>query len=1043
MYKILKNLLLAVMVLCSVAAMAQGGATSQMTSVTGTIYSADYGTPLANIMVSSRDAMSGVVSGPDGKFEIEVRDGYAHLTISSKGYFTQSVELMGRKEITIFLQDESRVMSADAYLDFTGEHFISEKVTASTAINKKDIGEGYTTIDNALAGRFAGLNIINKGGSLGEGSYYATRGLRSLVAENAPLIVVDGVPVLVDDEVSTVVSGFSNNVFEVVNTKEIESVTYLKGADAAMYGSLGSNGVLFIETEQGIDQETQVEVSSVNGVSFLDKSLPMMNALSYRNYVSELASTVTNDDAEYASLFPFMTEISSGIDSYKYLYDTDWQDLIYSPAFTTDNALKVKGGDAAVKFMLSVGYQNSEGVVDGTSMNKISTRGNTNIAFNPKLNAYASVAFNYRDMNVQEQGMTSETNPTLAAYDQMPLLDVYLRNVNGTLTNSFSQVESTVGASNPVAILSGVSSSIRSYDMLINTGINYDPNRYLSFDIRFGINYSYTKDDIFIGGRTSGAIAPLEGGLALNTVRSGSSEAKGYYVNGNMNYNRTFSDLHNISVDAAYQMMFSTTTATVGKGINTANDTYTNLSKVSSDAGKESWGYINLWNWMSGVVSAGYTYNSQLYVGASVLGDAASTYGVYSDRLFFYPSANVGWRAKNSNWLQNNHSISNFTVRGDYSIIPNSRFDSSYGLYYYELDMLSDISGIVRAGIPNQDIEPEEVHSINVGADLGLAKNKFSLSLDAYQEETKNMIVEEAISPVYGFNSVYDNTGAIRTRGLELAFSASIINRADFQWIVSGTIATYKSKILSLGSSDYQITTVEDDVTLINEVGSSPYEFYGLVAEGVYSTTAEAEADGLVRSGGYAYEAGDVKYSDLNHDGIINDSDKTYLGSAIPDFYGGIQTRLKYGKFSLYANFTYSYGNDAYNGVRRYNESGSSFTNQSVSLERRWMREGDVTDIPKVTYGDPAGNNDFSSRWIEDASYIKLKELTFSYEHKRKWLFFNSVNIFVTAENLITFTKYTGLDPEFSYSYDTSLLGMDLAKVALPTTIKLGLVLNF
>ncbi len=1043
MYKIFKNLLLAVMLLCCTTVVAQPGTTSQMVSVKGTVYSADQMTPLANVLVSSTDAMRGAVTGEDGTFEIEVRDAYTQLVFTAPGCFTQAVDMMGRPDVKVFLQNKSNVLTPDKYNTIGGEHYISEKTTSATAISKKDLNQAYTTLDNALSGRIAGLNIINKSGSVGEGSYYSVRGTRSLYADNAPLIVVDGVPMIVDTELSDAITGFSRNVFDALNLKEIESMTLLKGTDALAYGSMGSNGVLYITTEQGLDQETSFEVSSINGVSFIDKYLSVMDAFSYRAYAADVGVQLYPDTDDFATNLPFLFQqaTGSGVDSYKYNYDTNWQDMIYAPAFTTDNFLKIKGGDEAVKFMFTVGYQNSEGVLDGTSQNKLTTRGNANIRFTPKLTAYASVALSYNDLKLQEQGMTSETNPVLAAYQQMPLLDVYQRNVNGSLTSNYSQVESIVGASNPVAILSGVEAAYRSYDMLINMGVDFQANRYLSFDVRFGINYNYAKDDIFIGGKSTGAIAALQGGWAENTVRSGASENKGFYVSSSAKFDRTYSNVHNITAVGSYQMITNEALSTTGVGINTTSDFYTTLSNVTE--GKEAYGYVDVWNMMSAYVSGAYTYNKQIYVGGSVLADAASTYGMYSDRIYVYPGANVGWRAKNSDWLIDNDDISNLTLRGDFSIIPNSRFNSSLGRYYYELDMLYNISGLVRSGIPNEEIEPEAVRSFNLGADMGLSRNKVSFSVDFYEENTRNMIVASDLSPLYGFDTFYTNDGAMRTRGIELGFNSTIINKPNLQWIVAGTISTYATKILSLGNVTSQILEVDDDVYVINQVGSSPYEFYGLVYEGVYSTTAEAEAAGLQTVGGYSFEGGDAKFADLDRDGLIGDDDMTSIGSAIPDFFGGIQTRLKYKSFSLFANFTYSYGNDAYNGVRRELESADSFTNQASSVERRWTTEGDVTDIPKATYGDPAENNSFSSRWIEDASYVKLKELTFSYEHNRKLWFFTSAKFFLTAENLFTITKYTGLDPEFSYSYDNEMLGLDLAKVTLPKSVKLGLVLNF
>lgn len=261
---------------------------------------------------------------------------------------------------------------------------------------------------------------------------------------------------------------------------------------------------------------------------------------------------------------------------------------------------------------------------------------------------------------------------------------------------------------------------------------------------------------------------------------------------------------------------------------------------------------------------------------------------------------------------------------------------------------------------------------------------------------------------------------------------------------LGGTLTTLHNTLKSLGAMKESIITLSDGAEIISRVGEDPYAFYGYKTNGVYATTAEAKDGGLVNQNGVAYKAGDVRYVDQNGDGRINGKDKVVLGSATPDVYGGFWTRFEYRHFALDLDFAYSVGNDAYNAVRRVNESGKDFSNQSTALQRRWTMEGQVTDIPRVSWNDNIGNNDMSDRWVEDASYLKLRNITLSYSwDKPLWRFIQSKTVFITGENLMTITDYLGLDPETSYSYSAAMQGVDYAKIAAPRSLKVGVNLKF
>lgn len=1008
--------------------------------IVGLVLDADTRKPLGAAQVSSDELARSVVSGPKGVFRAKVFSDRATLNVVKEGYFSARVNLLGRDSVVIYLQQSANTLATDHYSSPDGEVPMSDRIGSAGAVGIKDINRGYFTASDALTGRFAGLRVSNKSGMVGEGSFFNLRGNRTLLGQNTPLLVVDGVPFLSDQNSSNIINGFSGDLLEPVSLGNVEQITFLKGADAMPYGSLGSNGVLMIKTERGKVSRTLVELQSVEGVGFINKTLPLLSGLDFSRYIADIAGSYYADSGEIGKAFPFLSGDMTAGQKVRYGFDTDWQKEIYSPAFVSDNMLKVRGGDAVVQYLVTAGYQKGNGVVDGTTRDKFYTNGNTNINFSEKLSAFASISFDFLEMKLQEQGLSPETNPLLAAYSHSPLTGIYEVDDRGAILTEYARIDPVMNVSNPVAMLTGIEGKNKIYDFLVNTGLNYNILKNLKADMTFGIYYRYVKDDIFIGGLSSGTIAPLMGGLALNTVRSGSSESRDYFGKVGVTYNFSTGS-HNLDLRAGWQMISSRTQASSGSGINTTTDRYRTLSNVSS-VGRSSGGYAELLNWMNVYLKADYNFRNQLYLSAIGVVDASSTYGKYSDRWYLFPGVKAGWKISNAPFLRDSRSVSNLMVRSEYSVNPNSRYSSAYGSYYYMLQLLRDVSGLVRAGVPNQKIGPERVTNIDLGVDFSLLGDKFSVSADIFQEYTRNMIVDTKASPVYGSGVIYKNSGSMRSRGVELSASV-LLTGGKFRWRVGGNIAYYKTRIMSLGGQDQQTIDLGDGVTLINKVGEAPFSYYGHRADGVYATSEQAAAEGLTTLSGYPYTGGDVRFRSLDGDKLITDSDREILGCADPDFFGGFHTRMSWKGFSLFANFSYSCGGKVYNGTRRYNELGKGFTNQAASMGRRWMAEGQQTDIPRVVYGDPAGNNRFSSRWIEDGSYLKLKELTISWETRKKLLFMTGFKVFITGENLLCFTDYTGSDPEFAYSYDMAMAGMDVAKVPVPKYVKIGLILNF
>ena len=1008
--------------------------------VKGKVLNASNKLPINEVQISSADAASTVLTNEKGEFSIQVSDPKAILMFEGTGYLKNEEALMGRTTLNVYLLPENTVMYSDDYEGIYGKMKTRNRIGTALAVNQKDLSGALANVDDALSGKIAGLRVLNKGGMPGTGSLVNMRGIRSLVAENTPLIVVDGIPYLPDDGISTVIDGFSRNIFAPVNLKEVESITLLKGADAAMYGSLGSNGVLLINTQRASDMETKIEFQTVDGVGFMKKRFPVLGAEAFKNYISDVAETKYTDLNELTTDFPFLKDDPD--DHYRYLYDnnTKWQDEIYIPAVSSENVLKIKGGDAIATYALSAGFLSNKGVIENTQQQKYYTRLNSNINITKKLEMSFGVGFNYGKYDLMEQGLVRETNPMIASMLKSPLLSVYKQDQYRNNLPDYNPVQ-IFGISNPVAVVNDVDAESRAYDVLVNLGLKYQLTPFISLEALGGLYYNYTKENIFIPGKTSGAIAPLQDGLAKNTVRGGTGEGLSFYVKATGVYSRIFNNQHEVSAKLGYQLMSTRRELDCSGGINTSSDFYHTLGDASE--GRNITGYIDQTRWINTFLNLNYGFNRQYYIGATLGLDASSVYGKNSARAFWMPAVQLAWKAKNASFLRDCDFIGNLVLRGEYGMNGNSRYSYKYSRYYYESVALRDAAAVVRGGLPNLQMKPEKNITASIGADVAFWGNRVNFSVDFYQETTRDMVLNKKMAPVYGFTTMYDNAGELQTRGVEVAFSWTLMDKNSFRWVVGGNIAAYTSEVKSLGGAKSRLVKLMDDVQLNSRVGSAPNVFWGYQVDRVIASKAEAGRLGLSNAGGGLFGAGDIAFQDQNGDKIINEKDMVELGNPAPDFYGGFYTQLEYKGFGLSANFTYSYGNEIYNGLRREMESMSDFGNQAQTALRRWTSDGQVTDIPKAIYGDPMGNSRFSSRWIEDGSFLKLKELTLSYTTGGKVLFFNNLKVFVTGENLLTWTKYKGMDPEFGYTYAPEYAGMDLGLTPLSKNVKVGLILNF
>ena len=1048
-------------IMCS-AALCSGLAFAQQTetyTVSGVILN-DQLQPVADAIVTCPG--HGLVrTDENGAFKFTGVEKWSTVKVQAQGFYNKEFRVVNdAQDLNVCLIDKNKRMYNQTVLNGMAEN--SEGVEHALGLQnfaKKDFSLGAVGLDKALQGQFAGLQVTQKSGMTGEGSNLQWRGVRSFVAETNPLIVINGVPYMPDLKESSLIQGYSRSIFQTINPQDIANITLLTGSQAAAWGSLGSNGVLLIETDgaKSDNLDTRVTFTGSFGLNWQYNKLPLMNASEYKSYLSDIAMDYYNNDmGSFFSDFGFMSSPSANM-AHLYAFNTDWQDKIYSNSATHDYLFRVEGGDAIAKYDIALGYTGDQGILTDTKSDRFHAQINANVLVSKQVELNANVNLAYLNGRYQEQGYSLETNPLLAAYRRSPLLSPYQSSAIPSEDGSYALIDKYSSyylgsvtntdfiVSNPLSIVKGVDGSVRQYDMNSRVQLVYKPTTDWTLAATVGLYSNYDKEKLFVPGIDNKDIVPRfdNYGEADNTVQVGQGTVFNFYYGVNGRYQHTWNKVHALDARAGFQVLKSQTEYDMATGRNTANDYYQTMGDTQT-IGRYFDGYNNQWNWLNGYVQATYTYGNLMRGGVVASLDGASSVGADADRIAFYPGVNAAVMLGNWQLLKDADWLDRLDVYADYSITGNSRYSSKFGQYYYTSQPYQTIAGIVRANVPNTGLTPEKDHNFQVGADMAWMQNRMGAKVTFFNTVAKDVLMLGRNSSALGTSPYYCNDGEVLSRGVEIGVNVVPVRTANWTWTIALQSTFLKNEVQGLGKLNSFITNLSDGGEIISKKGEDPYAFFGYQTKGVYSTTAEAEAAGLTNRNGVAYQAGDVKYVDQNHDGIINDEDKVILGSATPDVFGSVFTSLQYKNWALDLNFVFSQGNKAYNAVRRITESSKDFANQSKSVIRRWQNEGDVTDMPRANYGDVIGNNDMSDRFVEDASYIKLRDITVSYTwNKKLWNFIQSGSVFVSGQNLVCYTKYLGSDPEFAYSNSAGMMGVDYGKVALPKSVKIGVNLHF
>jgi len=1014
--------------------------------VTGTVLDASTKKGLVGIRVSVTD-FSAAITDENGAFSINVPSLEEEVIISGEGFETKVIPLKGRNTLSVSLLDDSH-HSFQEETTLPLDKKMQRYVAASAAKYNTDgqWGRPDETVDALLQGNIAGLNSIRRSGMPGVGANLYLRGFNSLYGTNRPLIVVDGMLYDANDYGESIIANNYTNPLALINVQDIDNITVLKDA-ASIYGTRGANGAIIITTARARQQATKIDLGIYTGFNTAPEELPVMNAYNYRVYLSDILQSQGLSAMEIAAL-PYMNDDPSYDEYYRYHNKTDWQKKIFNNSMSTNYFLKVTGGDNIATYALSVGYMKTEGVMKNTDLTRYNTRFNAAFNFSKKFTGSANLSFTYNEQNLKDQGIADKTAPLFLALTKSPFLTDHEVNEKGVFSPNLEDTD-ILGVSNPSALINTMKAFNKYYRFYGSFGFKYEISKSFNASTLFGIVYDKVRENIFVP-RKGVADDTLSNAVADSRLGSQVKRLFSVYTDTKLEYTKVFNRSHSIASRLGLRYQHNDAEQDFALGFNSATDELISVQN-GVNALRQIGGGIGEWNWMSTYFNFEYGLKNKLFVTLNAAMDGSSRFGKEAEngvslsgvKYAVMPSLGLSWLVSSEQFMTSS-CIDLLKLRATYSVTGNDDIGNYTSRQTYASQSLLGMQGLVRNGIPNPALQWETSKKLDVGFDLATWNERLGITFDWYKSKTDNMLVYEMLGAATGFNTLLTNDGSMQNTGIELTINARLINTKNIKWDLGLNAGTYKNKILSVPGGKFM--TDYAGATIMTANGQAANLFYGYTSKGVFSTSSEAVTAGLKTKnpdGSYSFfEAGDVHFNDLNGDHIIDENDRQVIGDPNPDFYGGISSRLSYKRFELSTLFTFSKGNDIYNYVRYRLESVSGVGNQLRSTVSRWRNEGQVASVPRANYGDPLGNSRFSDRWIEDGSYFRLRNVTLSYNIPVKDGFLKSAVAYVSGNNVFTFTKYMGYDPEFSASPSVFAQGIDTGLNPLFKSLTLGVKLG-
>ena len=1013
------------------------------------------GVPLAGISVSLEGVLiDPVITDSSGSFSIKSPSPREWLIVVPSGdYKMKRVYLDNRDKISVRLTSLDLVSVHDqdlnVYYAKPKRDNLSSSQTVGAAAFFRNPGQ---TVDESFQGNIAGSLAIHRSGMPASGMVNYIRGIKSMNTNNQPLYVIDGMPLEAPGLFNPLLDGNIFNPLTSLDPNDITSINILKDFTAGTaFGLRGTNGVVMIETLKPTEIRTIIDFSARTGITTSPQQIPQLDATQYKSLANELLMSSQKLEEDLPFLYPGLYFTGSDPGYYRYNHNTNWQNEVFSNSWFSDYYLRILGGDQIARYGLSVGYLDHNGIVKNTSYTRFNVRFVGTFTLFKWLRLYVSSNLTRTNSDLKESARVKQTSPILASLSKNPLMIPYEFDADGNQLKAFSDVDE-LGISNPTVIINDFLAKNKNYRFLTSFRMEGDITDHLKWNSLIGINLNTLDEIIFMPNHGMELYYDEE---AFNVAKDLKDYLLAIYNDNNITYSREFAGQHQISGTGGIRINTNTHEEDWGIAKNSnENDEYRSLqsgtdylSELGGQSGK--WNRLGVYTQLDYIFRDRYLFHAGLVSETSTrIGKNAGEYSETNDLIMigevpfgiFY-SLGGAWRISSESFLREYPWIEDMKLRLTYGTAGNDDIGNEGALRYYMIKHYRESSGMVPGNLSDRSLRFETGTQLNPGLDISLLAGRISLTIDYFSGRTDNMMVLEPLLYFAGYDFVAGNNGSVINTGWEASLFSRVIASGRFKLDAGFNISGFNNEILEI--SNDEIVTEFDGGAYISRKGESLLNFYGYVYEGVFNSKQAADEAGLSNERGIPFGAGDARFSDISGpdgapDGIIDKYDKTLIGSPIPDLYGAAYTTISWGIWSLGASIQFVSGNEVFNYLRSQNEKMSDLSNQSLNVLKRWHYDGHDTDVPRASWGDPTGNSAFSSRWIEDGSYLRLKHVTLSCKIPEKFLVFRSAEFFLTGYNLITFSNYLGYDPEFAFSYNTMEQGIDYGLTPVTRKFMIG-----
>jgi TonB-linked SusC/RagA family outer membrane protein len=1011
------------------------GAFAQNRAVSGTVTAGDDGSKLPGVSVLVKGTTTGTTTNENGAYTINA-PANATLVFSYIGYATQELPVNNRSTINVILNADAQSLQEVNVVAVGYGTARRQDLTGSIAsVSSEQLAKvPVTTTDQALQGRAAGVQVTNNDGAPGAGVQVQIRGIGTFGSSD-PLYVVDGYPIT---------GGLSQ-----INPNDIASIDILKDASAtAIYGTRAANGVVIITTKRGNKSgDVIIDFDAYGSIQSKPKMYEVLNAQEYVTLAKERAT------ADGISIPEEWNNAAA-------LRTIDWQDVMYQTGYRQNYNLSMRGGSEKVQSALSLNYFDQKGIVIGSTFKRMNASLNTDYQAKSWLKATANIKYTRNDSKVafgsggQDAGFgigsLTKLGPTMTGN---PLTDQVV-DANGNYGYYPKGNQYLNGQANVYADVQTQDQKNLTNYLLSNFSLEATILPGLRVKTNFGLNTNEYSGYYFTPTNNRGP------NVVLPFYSQSSNNSFDYLWENTVSYTKTFGE-HNIDFVGGVSQQENTYRFMGAQGSGQISDVLRNLQSIGSYTNIE--GSEASYALASQFARVNYKFGDKYLVTGTIRRDGSSRFGA-NNRYGIFPSGSVAWRIKNENFLKDSEVISDLKFRASYGEVG---LQSSIDLFQY-LDLYSTGGnqssqnsygyafnnnyqpGLVLTTPPNPDLKWETSKQTDIGVDAAFLGGKLSLTADYYIKESADFLLRIPVPPQTGFTDLTKNTGSIRNSGFELGITYRESEKA-FKYGVGLNLTTVKNKIISLASGQdaiYNLTTLGFPNTGANswitytqsKVGSSIGEFYGYRTNGIFQSAADvaaANAAATAANGGVATpyqtsvtQAGDRRFVDVNGDGRVTAADKVSLGSPLPKFFAGLNLDASYQQFDINMLWFASVGNKVFNYQARTLESFGA-TNGGIGIENvsreyyenRWTPTNPSDRFARAVKDDPNGNTQPSDVYVEDGSFLKLRSLQIGYSFRdelAKRLGVQRVRLYVSGQNLLTFTKYSGLDPEIGLPSDPS-----------------------